>query len=76
MEKMFAKLFDYQRFEKNAGIEKMIAESESRFAEALSDDALASVSAAGECALPMTGAQNGAGDDPAGNGEKPAQGKF
>ena len=48
MEKKLAKLFEYQRFEKNPKLEKLIAETEGRYAEELSDDMLEMVSAAGE----------------------------
>ena len=48
METKLKKLFDYQRFEKNPELEKLIAETESRSQSALSDDDLSLVSAAGE----------------------------
>ena len=48
MENMMKRLFDYQRFENNPRIAKMIGEAENRFAQALSDDELAFVNAAGE----------------------------
>ena len=48
MEKKLKKLFDYQRFEKNGKLEKIIAETESRNARKLSDDDLSLVNAAGE----------------------------
>ena len=41
-------LFDYQRFEKNEHLEKLIGESENRCAKELSDDDLTLVNAAGE----------------------------
>ena len=41
-------LFDFQRFERNARLEALIAETESRCAQELSDDSLTLVSAAGE----------------------------
>ena len=47
MEKKLNKLFDYQRFEKNEKLEKLIRETESRYANALSEDELSLVSAAG-----------------------------
>lgn len=48
MEKKIKKLFDYQRFEKNEKLEKLIRDTESRYAKELSDDDLSHVSAAGE----------------------------
>ena len=48
MEKMLGGLFDMQKFEKNPRLEKLINQTESRYSEELSDDALALVSAAGE----------------------------
>ena len=48
MEKKLKKLFDYQRFEQNDKLEKLIHETESRYAKGLSDDDLSLVNAAGE----------------------------
>ena len=48
MEKKLKKLFDYQRFERNERLEKLISETESRYAKNLSDDDLSFVNAAGE----------------------------
>ena len=48
MEKKLKKLFDYQRFEKNERLEKIIKETESRYGGELSDDDLSLVNAAGE----------------------------
>ena len=48
MENKLRKIFDYQRFEGNGRLEKLISETESRYANALSDDDLAFVNAAGE----------------------------
>ena len=48
MEKKLKKLFDYQRFEQNDKLEKLIRETESRYAKGLSDDDLFLVNAAGE----------------------------
>ncbi len=47
MEKKLTAMFDYQRFENNSRLAKMIASTESRYAKALSDDELTMVSAAG-----------------------------
>ena len=51
MEKKLKKLFDYQRFEKNERLEKIIKETESRYAAELSDDDLSLVNAAGDTAI-------------------------
>ena len=48
MEKKLKKLFDFQRFEQNERLEKLIRETESRYAKELSDDDLSLVNAAGE----------------------------
>ena len=48
MENKLKKLFDYQQFEKNEKLEKLIRETESRYAAELSDDDLSLVNAAGE----------------------------
>ena len=48
MEKKLERLFDYQRFEKNERLEKIIKETGSRYAKELSDDDLSLVNAAGE----------------------------
>lgn len=47
MEKKLRDLFDRQRFEKNERIEKMLLETESRYAKELSDEDLSFVNAAG-----------------------------
>ena len=48
MEDKLKKLFGFQRFEQNETLEKLIQETESRYAAELSDDDLALVNAAGE----------------------------
>ena len=48
MEKKLKKLFDYQRFEQNAKLEKLILETENRYAKELSEEDLSLVSAAGD----------------------------
>ena len=48
MEKKLKKLFDYQRFEKNERLEKIIKKTESRYGGELSDDDLSLVNAVGE----------------------------
>ena len=47
-EKTLEKLFDFQRFQNNPGLASLGAETESRYEEALSDEILEEVSAAGE----------------------------
>lgn len=47
MENKMKKLFEYQRFENNARLAKLINETESRYATALDDDDLDIVAAAG-----------------------------
>ena len=48
IEKKLNRLFDYQRFEKNDRLEKLIQETESQFRMELSDESLELVSAAGD----------------------------
>ncbi len=48
MEKKLNAMFDYQKFEKNTSLAKLIAETENRYAAELSDDDLGFVNAAGE----------------------------
>lgn len=52
MEKKLKKLFDYQKFEDNARLNKMISDTESRYGEELSEDSLSQIAAAGEMGLP------------------------
>ena len=56
MDKTLSRLFDYQKFENNARLAKMIAETEARYdgIDALSDEDLTNVSAAGEQTIPTT----------------------
>lgn len=63
-ERKLKKLFDYQRFEQNDKLENLIRKSEMRYAKALSDDALAMVSAAGEPELDATSNNNTTSDKP------------
>ena len=51
MEKKLKNIFDFQRFEKNERLEKLIRETESRYAAELSDDDLSLVNAAGDTAI-------------------------
>lgn len=48
MERKLKSLFDYQKFEKNSRLEKLISETENRYARELSDDDLSFVNAAGD----------------------------
>ena len=48
MEKKLKSLFEYQRFEKNEKLEKLISQTESRFERELSEDDLFLVNAAGD----------------------------
>ena len=48
MENKLKQLFDYQRFENSPRLEKLIQETQLRQAQALSDDDLAFLAAAGE----------------------------
>ena len=61
MEKKLKKLFDYQRFEKNERLEKIIRETESRYAKELSDDDLSLVNAAGETQVGGLSGENNRG---------------
>ena len=49
------KLFDFQKFENNSRLAKLISETESRYAKVLSDDELDMVNAAGD--IPNPGVQ-------------------
>ena len=51
MENKLKKLFDYQRFEQNERLEKLIWETEGRYTKELSDDDLTLVNAAGEITM-------------------------
>lgn len=48
MENKLKKLFDYQKFEQNERLSRLIAETEARQAAEISDDDLEAVAAAGE----------------------------
>ena len=54
MENKLKKLFDYQRFEKNANLERFISETECRYTKRLSDDDLSKVNAAREIEIGNT----------------------
>ena len=59
MEKKLKNLFDYQRFEKNERLEKIIEETESRYKGELSDEDLAFVAAAGNIFEQNNNGKNG-----------------
>lgn len=48
MENILKKLFDYQKFEKNENLEKIIKDSKDKYSTKLSDDTLYYVNAAGD----------------------------
>lgn len=48
MERKLKQLFDYQLFQGNARLSSLIADTESRYMEELTDDAISLVSAAGD----------------------------
>lgn len=48
MENMLKKLFDYQKFEKNKNLGKMIKNVEDKYSAELSDESLSFVNAAGD----------------------------
>lgn len=48
MEKVLKALFDYQKFQGNKRLSAMITEAEARYGQALTDDELEFVNAAGE----------------------------
>ncbi|MCQ2472252.1 MAG: hypothetical protein MJ147_09485 [Clostridia bacterium] len=52
MENKIKRLFEYQKFEQNGRLAKLIAETEARQTAELSDDELELVAAAGEMFLP------------------------
>ena len=57
MENKLKALFDYQRFEKNAKLERLIRETENGYAAEISDDDLSLVNAAGEHVVHGAGIQ-------------------
>lgn len=52
MEKTLARLFDFQRFSGNTRLADIIADTERRYDNSLSDDDLEEVNAAGELICP------------------------
>ncbi len=52
MEKTLERLFDFQRFSKNTRLADIIADTERRYDNSLSDDDLEKVNAAGELIFP------------------------
>ena len=59
MENKLKKLFEYQKFEQNERLAKLIAQTEARQATEISDDDLEMVAAAGE----INGSGKAAGND-------------
>ena len=59
MEQKLTKLFDFQRFEKNAHLEAVIRSAEADYASELSDDELSWVAAAGDRADRMNMKEGG-----------------
>ena len=57
MEEKLKQLFDFQRFERNPRLERMMAETRERWGTELSDDDLELVNAAGE--IPVQEQKNG-----------------
>lgn len=69
MEKKLKQLFEYQQFEQNEKLEKLIQETENRYAVELSDDDLARVNAAGAVTTdPYHYSGSGGGGNPIGSG--------
>lgn len=52
MEKRLAALFEYQKYEKDPRLQRLIEETEARFGRELNDDDLKNISAAGEIIPP------------------------
>lgn len=52
MENTLKRLFDFQKFSRNSRLAGMIADTEVRYGNALSDDELEAVNAAGELVPP------------------------
>lgn len=63
MEKMLSRLFDFQRFQNNERIKNMIADTESLYNGAISDDMLEFVNAAGEIDTARHTKKDGDADD-------------
>ncbi len=59
MEKKLKALLDYQKFKGNPKLAQMIAESESRYMQALDDDEISVVSAAGDPFAALAEAEDG-----------------
>ena len=61
MEKTLKRLFDYQKFSGNSHLERLINDTESRYGNALSDDDLEYVNAAGSTYHSKRDKHNGEG---------------
>ena len=60
MENKLKKMFEYQRFENNPRLAKLISETESRYGTEISDDDLFMVNAAGDIDITDKKDENGA----------------
>ncbi len=60
MENKLKKMFEYQRFENNPRLAKLISETESRYGAEISDDDLFMVNAAGDIDISDKKDENGA----------------
>ena len=60
MENKLKKMFEYQRFENNSRLAKLISETESRYGAEISDDDLFMVNAAGDIDITDKKDENGA----------------
>lgn len=60
MENKLKKMFEYQRFENNPRLAKLISETESRYGAEISDDDLFMVNAAGDIDITDKKDENGA----------------
>ena len=61
MDKMLKALFDFQKFSGNSRLERLINDTESRYGNALSDDDLEYVNAAGDTYHPKRDKHSGEG---------------
>lgn len=62
MEKKLKQLFDFQRFQNNERLARMIIQTENRYNKELDDEALSFVSAAGEQSCRQYGKDDGHDD--------------
>lgn len=64
IEKNLKSLFEFQKFEKNSRLEKIISETENRYATNLSDSDVSNVAAAGDVGLTAENFPDGKLDKP------------